>query len=154
MLQFRTIAAMLAMSALLLAGWTNATHFHLANGGEQFGASVSGCSAGSCSDLAVDSRVASEVSSPSKCCPIAVAEQAERSNQPTGDIPEISSGHAAHEHGGCLICDFLAGQSDALTVSFQFAGMIAAGSALPELLPPVPARTLRGVSCRGPPALA
>lgn len=167
--QFRTIAAMLALSALLLAGWTNATHFHA--GGVHIGAthqhsamvrghsdSVGGdCFISSCPESAGGELVSTCGATQTSCCSAADTSDASALHSPeqaANGLTVCASGHATHEHGGCLICDFLSGQSDGLSVSFEFAGMLAAGLALPELLHASPARTLYGFCCRGPPATA
>jgi hypothetical protein len=154
----RTISALLAVSALLFAGWTSVTHWH-------FPGHSAGHSHAHPAQVAGD--IHSEAGRP--CCatvsdsPCDVACQA--GSEATADfeaaadslLPSqgtLAPSHPAHAGDSCSICDFLAGHVYGLVIVYEFAGMVAESQLIPELLFDAPTSQLRLATCRGPPATA
>lgn len=129
--QARNIAALLAVSALLLAGWMNATHwhFHGAPSGQANGLD------GSCCSAAHESLACHSSSDP-----VSVS-----------DSGRLSGAQSSHLGDGCSICDFLASHVFGLAMIYEFAGMLAEGQLAPEPLLDSPASEMRWAACRGPP---
>jgi hypothetical protein len=127
----RTIAALLALSALLFAGWTGSTHWHFSSGHFSSGNLLSEGSKGSCcahSELALSRE-----------------DCGEEESHP-GSVPESATPH-------CELCDFLAGNVFALQLNVEIAGPATVVELLSELSVMVPTRESRVASCRGPPLL-
>lgn len=137
MRRFRTTTAFFALSALLFAGWTGATHWHFAPqhakaAGDQAGQSH--CTSGNCSHA----PPAAQLLEPSG---VGCEDQS----------PMPASGSA---ESTCELCDFLAGNIFCLAVNFDFAGVVGLVGSLPEPLWMIPRGESRTTSCRGPPLSA
>jgi hypothetical protein len=137
----RTIAALLALSALLFAGWTGATHWHFSSGHFSSGHFSSGHFS--------KGNLLSEGSKGSCCAHSELALSREDCGQEEshpGSVPESATPH-------CELCDFLAGNVFALQLNVEIAGPATVVELLSELSVMVPTRESRVASCRGPPLL-
>jgi hypothetical protein len=140
--QSRTIAVLLALSALLCAGWTKTTHSHLHG---HIHGHIQGHSS---------SQVANSVGD---CCSVKTeageCHAAVEAVFAVGDSPAVESGRS-HIGDHCSVCDFLAGHVYGLAMIYGYAGMLAECQCLPEPLIDSPTSQERWVSCRGPPLVA
>ncbi|MFO0455718.1 MAG: hypothetical protein ACK5Z0_06880 [Planctomycetota bacterium] len=138
----RTIAVLLALSALLCAGWTKTTHWHIPG-------HIPGHSHGHSSSQATNSV--------GDCCSVkSVAGECHVAVEAVftlEDSPKVKSGRS-HIGDHCSVCDFLAGHVYGLAMIYGYAGMLAESQWLPELLIDSPTSQEQWVSCRGPPPVA
>lgn len=137
MRRFRTTAAFLALSALLFAGWTGATHWHFAAQHAKAAGDLAGqsdCAAGNCSHV-----------------PQAVPLLEQSGFGCDEQLPAPAPGSA---ESNCELCDFLAGNVFCLAMNFDFAGVVGQVGSLPEPLWMIPRGESRTTSCRGPPLSA
>lgn len=132
MFKLRNIAALLAISALLLAGWVSATHWH-------FHGVLSG------EKIAAEGNCCSATHETAACYPAA-----ETNSHTSG----LSGAHSTHLGDGCSLCDFLASHVFGLAMVYEFAGMLAELQLTPEPLIDSPTSLIRSASCRGPPLAA
>jgi hypothetical protein len=142
MSQSRTIAVLLAVSALLCAGWTKTTHWHVPGhspGHSHEHSSSQTTSAGG--DCCSGMTLATDCHATVEAVPA------------LGDIPTVKSDRS-HDEGHCSVCDFLAGHVYGLAMVYEYAGMLAECQFLPELLSDALTSQQRWVSCRGPPLVA
>jgi hypothetical protein len=134
----RTTAVLLALSALLCAGWMKTTHWHYPGHSQGHSSSQATDSVGDCCSV---KSVAGE-------CHVAI-EVVFR----LADSPAVKSGRS-HIGDHCSVCDFLAGHVYDLAMVYESAGMLAECHFLPEPLNDSPTSQQRWVSCRGPPLVA
>jgi hypothetical protein len=132
--QFRTIAVLLALSALLCAGWTRTTHWHFH--GHSSGQVTN--AVGTCCSAAAE---AGECHSGAEGLCV------------SGDCPSVEADHS-HFGEHCSVCDFLASHVYGLVMIYGYAGMLAESQLLPEPLIDSPTSQERWVTCRGPPLAA
>ncbi len=159
--------AFLAIAALLFAGWTGATHFHLPGGtsanGHVHPASVTG-NVGPKSDCGHGSNGAAAVLGGVQVNDVAVAgltpeceltadcpvHEGIPSPRPACPVscPDDSSDSAEAD---CDLCHLLAGQVFDLAISFELAGLVAAEQSITEPLWSAPVGAISTLTCRGPP---
>lgn len=146
--RFRPIAALLALSALLFAGWTGTTHWHLPDHGHSLDhgqvaakRNSTGCSHSHWLE---------------KACGLEATSASASAVLDTSTVPAAPKDTAPKDAAdpNCELCQFLAGNVFTPALSFEFAGAVAVVELLPEPSFSIPQRELRPASCRGPPLFA
>jgi hypothetical protein len=146
--RFRPIAALLALSALLFAGWTGTTHWHYLDHGhyENHGQVAGERNSTGCSH---SHRLET-------ACGLEATSNSASAVPDTSTVPAVQKETAPKETAdpNCELCQFLAGNVFTPALSFEFAGAVAVVELLPEPSFSIPQRELRPASCRGPPLFA
>ena len=160
--RFRPIAALLALSALLFAGWTGTTHWHSLDHGHSpdHGHLPNHGHLPDQNHGQVAAKRNSTGCSHShwleKACGLEATSASASAVLDTSTVPAAPKDTAPKDAAdpNCELCQFLAGNVFTPALSFEFAGAVAGVELLPEPSFSIPQRELRPASCRGPPLFA